>query len=179
MKKIKLFVKNIFRILRHTQRAPLYRVMQIEQDESGEHCVIIQIIGKSTTFIAKPEALLLDDAMVNLFSPTDIRNLTYLGYLGMNAPKYKILAQKLSEEQDQTLFAVLKKGEKNHRVITASELSGNAEMLSGLTQQEAHRVGFIAGIEQMILEKKEILKFNQKRAADECIDSFSSGLSRN
>lgn len=74
---------------------------------------MIQIIGKATTFVAKPEELLMDDAIVDLFSPRDVRNLTYLGYLGINGPKYKILAQKLSEQADQTLFAILKKGEKN------------------------------------------------------------------
>lgn len=161
MKKTKLLLKTIFRLLRHVKRAPLYRVIQIEQDESGDYCVVIQIVGKATTFIAKPEELLMDDTLINLFSQKDVRDLTYLGYLGMNAPKYKVLAQKLSAEHDQTLFAISKKGEKNHRVITASEISSNQEILNGLHQKDAHRIGFVAGIEQIILEKKEIMRSNQ------------------
>src|SRR3990167_10631970 len=120
MKNFKLFFTKIIQSMRDfkctakTAREtyhPSYRVVRIEKDEQEHYCVVIQIIGKSTTFISKPEELLMNDEIINLFSPRDVRNLTYLGYLGLNGPQYKILAQKLSEEADQTLFAVIKKGD--------------------------------------------------------------------
>lgn len=155
-KKIISGVKNIAhhkKISRDTY-CPAYRVVSIEQDNTDHYYVIIQIIGKSTTFIAKPEELLLDNAIVDLFSPQDVRNLTYLGYLGINSPTYKILAQKLSTENDQTVFALLKKGETQHCTITAADISSNLEIIQGLNQQDAHKIGFIAGIEQAMLKKK-------------------------
>lgn len=137
----------------HDTYRPSYRLASIEQDKAGYY-VVIQIIGKSNTFIAKPEELLMDNAVVDLFSPQDVRNLTYLGYLGINNPTYKILAQKFSAENEQTLFAILKKGETQHCAITAADISSSQEIVRGLSQQDAHKIGFIAGIEQAILKRK-------------------------
>ena len=138
---------------------PIYRVINIKQNEANAYDVVIQVIGKATTFTVKPETLLMDDAMVKLFSPIDVRNLTYLGYLGINTPKYKILAQKFSEEAEKTIFAVLKQGNKKYQSATAAELSTDKKIINGLTQKEAHKVGFIAGIEHMTqIRKKQILE---------------------
>lgn len=149
-----LFIFNVIKSLNERQKIA-YRVVSIQQDEAENYFAVIQTIGKATTFIAKPEELLMDDEIVNLFSQQDVRNLTYLGYLGINSPKYKILAQKLSEKNDQTVFAILKKGETKHHVITAAEISTNTEILNGLNQKDAHKIGFIAGSEQIILENRE------------------------
>lgn len=157
---IKQWVDTLKRVIKSTQNgaasySPVYRVVSIELNKTGEYIVVIQIIGKAVTYCIKPETLLADDAMVDLFSPRDIRNLTYLGYLGINAPKYKILAQQLSDEKDQTIFALRKTGDKKHSVVTAQEISSNEEILKGLSQKEAHMIGFAAATEQMIIEKRQ------------------------
>lgn len=149
--------------------SPIYRVASIEQDKSGEYSVTIQMIGKAVAYTIKPEELLADDKMVDLFSPRDIRNLTYLGYLGMNAPKYKILAQQLSENCDHTLFAIHKKGDKKHSVVTAKEISSNEEILKNLSQKEAHMIGYAAATEQLMSERQQkeaLLKQLQTDKAD-------------
>lgn len=158
---------------------PIYRVASIDQDQSGEYSVTIQMIGKAVAYTIKPEELLADDKMVDLFSPRDIRNLTYLGYLGMNAPKYKILAQQLSENCDQTIFAIHKKGDKKHSVVTAKEISANEEILKNLSQKEAHMIGFAAATEQMMTEKqqKETL-LKQLHADNDKTDSLDSSLDK-
>ena len=132
---------------------PAYRIVSIEKNEVEEYFVTIQVIGKSISYKTKPEKLLADDKLVNLFSPIDIRNLTYLGYLGINAPKYKILAKQLSEEKGQTLFAIHKKGDAGHHIVTATEISTNEEILQGLSQHDAHMVGFPTATEQAATEK--------------------------
>jgi len=145
---------------------PLYRIVKIEKHEDGIYYVLVQLIGKNSLLKSEPEKLLADDKLVNSFSPTDIRTLTYLGYLGINSPKYKVLAKQLSEKNDQTLFAIHKKGEKTYQVITAEEISKNQEIINGLTQKEAHMIGFSTAIEQSIIEKREkenILNQLQKR----------------
>lgn len=142
---------------------PIYRVARIDQDDNGEYLATIQIIGKSTVFVAKPEEVLKDNKLVNLFTPTDVRNLTYLGYLGINSPKYKILAKRLSEKEGQTFFAIHKKGEKNHKVYTANDISTNEEILNSLNQQDAHMVGFTTATEQRSVEISQIKKLQQSK----------------
>jgi len=72
--------------------------------------VTIKVINKNISFTIKPDEILAKDSMVDLFSPRDVRTLTYLGYLGINSPKYKILARRLSENNDKTIFALQKRG---------------------------------------------------------------------
>jgi len=150
-------LKNLMQSAKNKNESytPIYRVASIDQDKSGEYSVVIQMIGKAVAYTIKPEELLADDKMVDLFSPRDIRNLTYLGYLGMNAPKYKILAQQLSENCDHTIFALHKKGDKKHSVVSAKEISSNEEILKSLSQKEAHMIGFAAATEQMTIEKQQ------------------------
>lgn len=88
---------------------PGYRLAEIIQDEDGSYYVTIQVINKNITFRTKPEEILAENNLVNQFSPTDIRALTYLGYLGINSPKYKILAKNLSSQDSGIIFTVKKK----------------------------------------------------------------------
>lgn len=158
--KILKFFTRIFRLWRNVSNESngvyraTYRIVQIEKNLDGEYYIMVQVINKNLTFKAAPEELLADDKMVNSFSPTDIRNLTYLGYLGINSPKYKILAKRLSEDSEQMVFAVQKRGEKDYQLVTANEISKDENILHGLSQEDAHMVGMTTGNEQSIIEKQ-------------------------
>jgi hypothetical protein len=78
---------------------PFYKLIEIIQ-EDDYYTVMIKVVNKNITFQASPEEMLSNDALVDQFSPRDIRALTYLGYLGINSPQYKILAKKLSVNSD-------------------------------------------------------------------------------
>ena len=134
---------------------PSYRVASIEKNKHGDFEVIIQLIGKAATFKMKPEEVLADDKMTDQFSPRDVRTLTYLGYLDINTPKYRILAKRLSEKDNRMVFAVHKKGEKNLQVKTASEISQDEEIIKQIDQQDAHMIGYTAASEAMLYEKRE------------------------
>ena len=133
--------------------SPSYRVANIEKDTQDQYLATIQVIGKNITFTAKPEDVLADDTMTDRFSPRDVRTLTYLGYLGINSPKYQILAKRLSEDTDKMLFAVKKKGSAEIAVKTAAEISTNQELLKSLNQEDAHMVGHRTAMEQMVEER--------------------------
>jgi hypothetical protein len=135
-------------------RGPTYRIANLEKDTNGDYVATIQIIGKNITFTTKPEEILADDDMTDQFAPRDVRTLTYLGYLGINSPKYKILAKRLSEYNDKMLFAVRKKGSTEIEVKTAVEISTNKELLKNLNQEDAHMVGHTTAMEQMQDEKR-------------------------
>lgn len=156
-KKLCVLVKHLKSTLNRPSQyhPPTMRVAAVEQDKVGDYIVTIQFVGKNTVVKAKPEELLADDQMVDQFSPRDIRTLTYLGYLGINAPKYKVLARKLSEDSDQMLFAIHKKGESKYTIKTAQEISSTPEILESLPQKDAHDIGFVTATEEQETNKRQ------------------------
>ncbi len=168
MKKFKYFCAGItetFKAGNLNVFKPAYRVVSIEKDKYNDYEVMVQIIGKYTTFRMKPEEILADDKMTDLFSPRDVRTLTYLGYLGVNSPKYRILAKRLSEKDNRMIFALQKKGEKSLEVKTANEISRDKEILKQIDQEDAHMIGYTAGGEAMLeekLTKEALLEKNKK-----------------
>lgn len=131
----------------------IYRIMSIEQDEHGDYVVIVQLINKSYTFAMKPEEILADDQMTNLFSPVDVRTMTYLGYLDINAPKYKILANRQAEDGG-LIFALKEKGQHKPVIKTAEEITADDNMLNQLSQEDAHTVGFTTGTQNDLREQQ-------------------------
>jgi hypothetical protein len=125
---------------------PRLRIVEIFQDHHKDYFVVVQTIGKSITFKMKPEKILANDRLTNQFSPVDIRSLTYLGYLGINSPQYKVLAERFSEDGNE-LFAVVKKGEIQPMVKTASEVLGDKAILSSLDKEDIARISFFAATE--------------------------------
>ena len=132
---------------------PCYRIVEIFQ-EDDEYTVLMQVINKSVTFHAKPDKLLADDDFVNGLSPTDVRTLTYLGYLTINQPQYKILAQKLSAK-DGDLFVVKKRGENKPILKTATEVNREVDMVSQMSAKDAKLVGYTLAMSDVVREKME------------------------
>ncbi|HVV68480.1 MAG TPA: hypothetical protein VHE99_05545 [Gammaproteobacteria bacterium] len=60
----------------------------------------------------------------------------------INNPKYKILAQHLSEQQDKMLFALRKKGQKNVIIKTADEIMKEKDILNNLKAEDAQMIGY-------------------------------------
>lgn len=174
MKSVKQFFKSLFQMLHHTSKPhkedtyrPIYRVAELEQDKEGDYVAVIQLISKNQIFKAKPEDILADDELTDLFSPRDVRTLTYLGYLGINSPKYKILAQRLSEKNNSLVFAVKEKGKKQPVIKTASEIATDENFLASLDQKDAHMVGYTAAQEQTAREeqqKQDLIKHLKQKA---------------
>lgn len=143
-------IKKIFTLLSQEKSSSTYtasyRVVEVLKTEDNEYTVCIQIIGKIHTFTMKPEEILADNKLVDQFSPRDIRTLTYLGYLGINAPKYKILARRLIED-NKMVFAIQKRGGKSVIVKTAKEILKEQDLISNMNSDDAKTVGYILGVE--------------------------------
>ena len=161
--KIKTQMAKFFNHVRNLNKkevyTPTYRVVEIFQDEEGDYMVQIQIINKSLAFKSKPEDILAKDNLVDQFSPRDVRTLTYLGYLGVNAPKYKILAKRLCEN-DKLMFAIKKKGDDKVIIKTADQIMQEKEILESLNSQDAHDIGYTFASENVVDERnrKKTLK---------------------
>lgn len=157
--KVNYFLKKFKKIflklkLNHTW-SPAYKIIEIYQNAYEEYCVSIQIANKNSVFNSKPEEILSKDDLVDQFSQRDVRTLTYLGYLGINNPKYKVLAKRLSENDDKLLFAIKQKGVKKIIIRTATEITKEKEILGSLSPEDAHMIGYITGSESINNEKSE------------------------
>ena len=162
---IKAFFKEISnkycalsKAIREVNNQPIYRVVSIDEDETGNFIAIIQVINKTHVFKMKPEEILENDKMTDAFSPRDVRALTYLGYLGINAPKYKVLAKRLSDKDSTLIFALQERGKKKPVIKTADEISGDGNLLKELGQKDAHMIGYTSASERELLEKAQMKK---------------------
>lgn len=164
-------IKKLFRDLKisiqngRKQNTYSCRIIAIEKDKKENYLVITQLTNKSEIIKMKPEEILADDKLTDCFSPRDVRTLTYLGYLGINTPKYKILAQRLSQTDNHLIFALQERSSDTPIIKTASEISMNDEILSSLHPKDAHRVGYLSASERETIEaeqKKKLLASHPK-----------------
>ena len=132
---------------------PKFRVTEIFE-KNDEHHVAIKAINKNITYTTKPEEILANDYLVDQFSPRDIRTLTYLGYLGMNAPKFKILAKKLSQSA-QAIFLLKEKGGEKIITKTANQIINEEKIISHMSSEDAKSVGYTIAHEDLANEKKQ------------------------
>lgn len=150
------FVKKLYIYLQQLRQqssyTPSYRVLDFLQDDENNYTAHIQVINKNITFYSNPEDILADDKLVSMFSPTDVRTLTYLGYLGINAPKYKILAQRMIDNQ-KTVFIIKKSGDKNMIIKTASEILKEHDIITSMQPEDARKIGYTVAIENIQDEK--------------------------
>lgn len=138
---------------------PEYRVLSIEKDDADTFYAHIQIINKNVTYKMTPEEILSNDSLVDKFSPRDIRTLTYVGSLYIHSPKYKILAQRLSQTNGGTEFSIRKKGDKKIINKTADQLQNNKDIIENMTAFDANIVGYTTALESFYnddLKKSEL-----------------------
>lgn len=170
MKKFKSSMRKLAKIYKESKEklsySPVYKVVEIIETDRGNYTATIQLINKNVIFHSKPEDILKDDHLVDQFSPRDIRTLTYLGYLGINSPKYTILAKRLSENADKTVFALRERGKKKVVTKSAQEIFSDKNVLKSMSASDAHDIGYTVASETFIAEKrqKEALKQQTEKA---------------
>ncbi len=152
---VELFKKlAVHLIVKKNIYTPMYKLVEVLNKED-EYFVVIKLVEKNVTFQVKPEEILANDALVDKFSPRDIRTLTYLGYLGINSPKYKILAKRLSTDNDKIIFALKKKGANEIITKTADQISQEKDIILNLNSDDARTVGYIMASESTLGEKQQ------------------------
>ncbi|HVV67679.1 MAG TPA: hypothetical protein VG895_05610 [Patescibacteria group bacterium] len=167
-KKISKFFKFLADLRQKNTYTPAYRLVEINHTEMDEYIVTVQVIHKNSVFQAKPEEILANDYLVDKFSPQDIRALTYLGYLMINNPKYKILAQRLSEKHDSVLFALRKRGNDKIIIKTADEIMRETDIIDNLKAKDAQTIGYIAATENIANEEKAKTALKQSLECSKC-----------
>lgn len=159
-------IKTIIRFFKKLQRysgksyTPRYRVVNVYKDENDKFVVTIQIIGKGIVYHHRPDEVLADDNFVDFLSPRDVRTLTYLGYLEINQPEYKLLAKRLSENNKE-VFVIKKRGEKKIFTKTAEEINSSEDIIKKMASEDANKIGYaVASMEALEekIQKDEALK---------------------
>lgn len=145
-------VNYIKELNKSKEQEHIYRILEIFQDDNEEYLAHVQIINTRFAFHIRPEEVLADDNLVNLFSQRDIRTLTYLGYLGINSPKYKILAQRLVTE-NKIAFAISEKGKKNVFIKTAIEIMHDRDIITSMNPLDASTIGYAVASETAARER--------------------------
>lgn len=139
-----LFFRNLIKYFNELRKLngyiPSLRVIEIIKDEENFK-VKVQMINSFKVYYDVPEKILESDEYINKFSPTDVRTLTYLGYLGINSPKYKLLAQRMIETGD-VVFVIKQKGQKNMILKTAKELFKEKEFINNMSAVDASSVTY-------------------------------------
>lgn len=155
LKSIKQTIRFVTRIKRCSMKyyTPRYKLLNVYKDENDKYMATFQFINKGHTFHAKPDEILSDDNFVNFLSPLDVRTLTYLGYLEMNQPEYKLLAKRLSEDNSE-VFIIKKRGEKSVITKTAEEINYSTDIISKMGAEDAKTIGYAIASMEVLEEKR-------------------------
>lgn len=139
-----------YRELQHaSSQHNAYRIIEInESKKSGRVELIVQVVGKSCVFKAKPEKIAADDKLLENFSKQDVRTITYFATQEIQKPKYKILVKEFCSAFNKMIFSVKKHDSEKVTQITAEELSQNKDLLNELSPEEAHLIGYTVANEK-------------------------------
>lgn len=140
----------------------IFRIVKNEKNTRGEHILHIQVINKSTIFQCLAKEVAANDQLLECFSKSDVRIITYLATEDLFLPKNKILAHEYNDELQRTVLTIGVHGKNESMQITADKVSLNNDMLKTLSREDAHRAGYLMALEQMELERKAIEKLNDK-----------------
>jgi hypothetical protein len=127
-----------------------YRIVSIDLCK-----VKINIFGTGKIFESTPQEIVADDQMLEGFSKKDIRRITYHACININKPKFQVIAQSFSEKLNKMIFKVKKQNSSKILEKTADEILSTNAMISHLTPNDAHRIGFVYGSESVLREKAE------------------------
>lgn len=157
---LKKLLVALWSFFRNSKPLYAYRVCEIAQDKKGDYYVVVQMVSKYRIFKMKPEEILANDAMTLQFSPLDVRALTYLGYLGINSPKYKVLAKHLSA-QEGMVFSVYSKEKDAVEIKKANEIVADKEIWQNLDRDDLPEIAYSAGGDDILNEREQIRKLKE------------------
>jgi hypothetical protein len=139
----------------------IFRIINAEKNKHGEHIIEVQVINKSTVFKCGANEIAAQDQLLECFSKSDVRMITYLATEDLLKPKKKIIGFEYDGQTEKTFLKIRHHGSDQLLKITADKISNNPELLNELSQEDAHKAGYLTATEQMILEKKAIERFKK------------------
>jgi len=139
----------------------IFRIVNTEIDKSGVPVLDVQVINKSTIFRCSAKEIAAQDQLLECFSKSDVRAITYLATKELLKPKNKIVSFEYNANSEQTILRVKNIESDEVKSITVDKILANSDYLNNFSQEDAHRAGYLMAAEQMILEKKAIEKLKR------------------
>lgn len=155
---ISWLLKKYQEVKKELETRQSYRITNIEYDSSGRAKIKIHIVGTGKEITFTPEELVCDDKMLEGFSRKDVRTITYYACNDLSKPKYKIVTTTLCENLKKMLFGIKEFGVDEISQKTAEEISANRSIISNISPEDAHCVGYVCGSENILREHEEKMK---------------------
>ena len=144
---IKRFFLFHKKLIREGTFKPVYRIVEILQNQQDSYFIRIQLINKNVIFDVDPIEVLAHDEMVDKFSPRDIRTITYIAYLGLNTPKYKIVSQRIIDIQSS--FTIKEICSSKIIVKSVQEILHDPEIFSKLSPKDMQLLAYSSAMQKI------------------------------
>lgn len=125
----------------------IYRIIEINQLDSGDYKIIAQVIGKASIFECTPAEAVAKDTILEGFSKRDIRTITFLACHKTIKPKLKILEQDFSEHHKQMIFKIGKISNDEFTMKTANQIMMDRAIMNSLSIEDLKSISYMAGYE--------------------------------
>lgn len=153
---MKLFFEAYARLKAQENGHITNRVSDYAKNENGEYEVNVQMIGKNVIFKTTPKQVMVDNFLLESFSKSDIRLLTYLACEDIKEPTHEVLGQKFVRTLNKFFFK-LKHGKTGQEIEkSAEEISADPSLIKQLKPEDAHVVGYVTANEQIKAEKIKV-----------------------
>jgi DNA integrity scanning protein DisA with diadenylate cyclase activity len=149
------------------RREHIFKLVEVIENKQKEAILQIQVVNKANFFQCTPTELVLRDDILAGFSANDVRTITYLAAQYHYAPKAQVVSYRFSESIKRFLIRLKTKSQ----VVEESSASGvakDAELLNALNQQDAHKIGYLAALEQIDQEREQLQEKQCGDADEEC-----------
>ncbi len=167
---IKWFVNQMYELQKVSPQNFIYKIAGKEKcKKSSEEKLVVQVVGKNVFIKLTPIELMNDEAMLKGFSPLDVRTITYLAcHTGKEKKSlYRIVAQFFSKTRNEEMFTIQAESDAMQIVKSAQELSSDPELINKFASQDAHRIGYVSGVEQVVLENESFKKINEDKEVNQ------------
>lgn len=151
-------LKKYQEVLTELETRQAYRIINIENNDHERTKLTVNIVGTGKNIQFIPEELAGDDQLLEGFSKKDVRTIIYYACANINKPKYKIIANTFCEKLRKMFFSIKKYDSNELANKTAEEISANLSVLSSLSSEDAHRIGYTYGSENILRESEEKYK---------------------
>ncbi|OGT54285.1 MAG: hypothetical protein A3F17_06990 [Gammaproteobacteria bacterium RIFCSPHIGHO2_12_FULL_41_15] len=117
--------------------------------KNNESQLTIQIVGKNITFKATAAEIFEHDQLLEGFSKQEVKLITYMACKTKEQPKYNIVLQEFSAKLNRLIFKLQKCDSTDVLFKTAEDISKDPSLINGLSQRDAHKIGYAAAMEQL------------------------------
>jgi hypothetical protein len=159
-------IKQIQLLKKENIRLYDYKVVNKELcKKTNKEILVIQVTGKNVLFKMSPKEIVEDDLLLQGFSPLDVRTITYFSckeFFKENCQDdanpnrlYRINAFTFYHKLKKQMLVIEKLKTEVYITTTLQNISSNFEMIEGFSPKDAYSIGYAAGMEAIIEEKRK------------------------